>query len=1074
MIQNLNNTKIVESSFIIALSQPPTVLSVSEGIDRLLGFKANDFLDGSISLQSRIHDHDQDIADDLFSSDIELASGTFNIRLRHADGRIRCVKGHYAKSIEGSGNSVTLTLLLQDAKSLWRQQEEQNMMANFKAMMDNTDDYIYFKDRNHVFNGASQALVKITQSTQHWTEFLGLTDYDVFLEEYADIYYSLEKEVFAGVDVAHDIQATLLQDGKKGWVNNRKYPIRNNDGEIIGLFGIARDITELKKAEEIQAKEMRLSLANLHNGIGIWDLDFQTMEMVWDDSMFSLYNIKREDFPSAANARDKLLHPDDIERIENEIQEAVSARKSLDAEFRVVWLNGEVHHIKAVAKIFYDGNGMPLRMLGTNVDITDSKQSAQDLKESKAQISKFFELDLVGLSITSPEKGWIRINDCLCEMLEYSEPELKKTTWVELTHPDDLASDNEQFSRLLANEIDGYTLEKRFISKTGKVIPTQLVVRCIRKENGEVDYVMTMVQDITLRKQAENNLLIAATAFESQEGMVVADVNSIILRVNQAFMNITGYSAEDAVGQTLRFLFTEEQDSASSAAIWESISNTNFWDGEILSRRKNGEIFPEHLTITSVKDVKGVVTNYVATISDITSSKAALEEIQRLAFHDSLTQLPNRRLLYDRLKQALSISARNGLFSGFLYLDLDHFKILNDTLGHDVGDLLLQQVAVRLTACVREGDTVARLGGDEFVVLLEGLSGNAVEVASQIQGVAEKILCSIDHPYQLNARTYHIRASIGATLFNNHDYSGDDILKQADIAMYQSKSDGRNAIRFFDPKMQDAITAKMDLENELHKAIEQQQFQLYYQIQINSIGQVLGAEALIRWMHPERGMILPLNFIPLAEGNGLIIPIGQWVLDTACAQLKKWQQDPLTQDLILAVNVSAKQFHRNDFVAQVLETIDRHEINPAHLKLELTESMLVDNITDIIRKMEVLSRMGVLFSLDDFGTGYSSLQYLKKLPLDQLKIDQSFVRDILTDASDRAIVRTIISMAHSLDIKVIAEGIEVIEQQQLLLNKGCANFQGYLFGKPVLIDEFEALLRKRRLTVSVSNIDFSA
>jgi diguanylate cyclase (GGDEF)-like protein len=507
-------------------------------------------------------------------------------------------------------------------------------------------------------------------------------------------------------------------------------------------------------------------------------------------------------------------------------------------------------------------------------------------------------------------------------------------------------------------------------------------------------------------------------------------------------------------------LSSGRQDKHFYAVMWDSINHTGAWSGEIWNRRKNGEIYPEHLTITAVKDAHDVVTNYVATLIDITLSKAASDEIKMLAFYDQLTSLPNRRLLIDRLNQALAASARSSKKGALLFLDLDHFKTLNDSLGHDVGDLLLQQVASRLVGCVREGDTVARIGGDEFVLILEDLNEDALAAATHTEAIAEKILQQLREPFQLGTHVCHSTPSIGATLFDEHQFGVDDLLKQADIAMYEAKNSGRNKLRFFDPKMQEAIAQRVYFERELHKAIKQHQFELYYQIQVDSSGMATGAEALIRWQHPERGMISPVNFIPLAEETGLILPIGQWVLDAACAQLQAWQQDALTCDLMLAVNVSARQFLQENFLAQVLLAVEHHSINPSRLKLELTESMLLDNIDDIVTKMNALNAIGIRFSLDDFGTGYSSLQYLKMLPLNQLKIDQSFVRDIASDSSDRAIVCTIITMAHSLDIDVIAEGVETAEQQQFLLDNGCKNYQGYLFSKPLPLAGFESLLRK--------------
>jgi diguanylate cyclase (GGDEF)-like protein/PAS domain S-box-containing protein len=449
----------------------------------------------------------------------------------------------------------------------------------------------------------------------------------------------------------------------------------------------------------------------------------------------------------------------------------------------------------------------------------------------------------------------------------------------------------------------------------------------------------------------------------------------------------------------------------------------------------------------------------IGTHTDITSRKAAEDEIKNLAFYDPLTLLPNRRLLLDRLQHAMLSSTRSGREGALLFIDLDNFKTLNDTLGHEIGDLLLQQVAERLVACVREGDTVARLGGDEFVVMLKDLSDQDLEAAAQTEVIGNKILGALNKPYQLATHEYRNSASIGAALFNEHERDIEELLKQADIAMFQAKKEGRNTLRFFDPQMQDAIISRVKMERELIKALEDQQFELYFQIQIDSSNRPLGAEALIRWAHPERGLLSPLQFIPLAEETGLILPIGQWVLETACAQLKVWQQDTLTRDLILAVNVSAKQFRQANFVNQVKTTLQHHEVNPMRLKLELTESLLLENIQDTIATMNALNELGVRFALDDFGTGYSSLQYLKKLPLDQLKIDQSFVRDIATESSDRAIMRTIIAMARGLNMDVIAEGVETEEQRQLLLNKGCNNFQGYLAGKPVPIEQFEAGLK---------------
>lgn len=577
-------------------------------------------------------------------------------------------------------------------------------------------------------------------------------------------------------------------------------------------------------------------------------------------------------------------------------------------------------------------------------------------------------------------------------------------------------------------------------------------------ERGRPQALVSIGRDVTKQNQAKVDLSVAAIAFEAQESMMVLDANRMILRVNQSFTMMTGFPAEEVIGKSVEVFRADSHEKNFYVELWEAVNLKGAWQGEIQNKRKSGEIYTGHVSINAVKNQEGVITNYVSTLVDITLRKANEEEIQHLAYYEPLTQLPNRRLLVDRLTQATAFSARNGSNGALLFLDLDHFKTLNDTLGHAFGDLLLQQVAIRLKCCVREYDTVARIGGDEFVVLLEGLSDHPIEATMQAESIVEKILASLNQVYQLDSYEHHSTPSIGVTLFSGHDQAIDDLLKQADIAMYQAKKNGRNTLRFFNPHMQDAINSKAFIENELRKAIEKQQFQLHYQIQVDDSGKTLGAEALIRWLHPERGMISPFDFIPMAEESGLILPIGEWVLETACLQLKVWQQFPASSDLVLAVNVSAKQFLQANFVDQVKAVIQRHGIESSRLKLELTESILLDNIDHIISIMITLKEFGIQFSLDDFGTGYSSLQYLKKLPLNQLKIDQSFIRDILIDQSDKAIVGTIISMAHNLDLSVIAEGVETPEQQQLLLGLGCTHYQGYLYSKPVSISEFEDLL----------------
>jgi diguanylate cyclase (GGDEF)-like protein/PAS domain S-box-containing protein len=596
--------------------------------------------------------------------------------------------------------------------------------------------------------------------------------------------------------------------------------------------------------------------------------------------------------------------------------------------------------------------------------------------------------------------------------------------------------------------------------KDGTTFYVEISISPIKTEQGL--FFASALRDVTLRKQAEAQLRLASIAFDTSEPMVITDAKEVILQVNRAFIESTGYSAEEAVGQKISLLKSGRHDQDFYAAMWDSIVRTGSWQGEIWDRRKNGEIYPKWLVITAVKGDDGAVTHYIGSHADITERKATEQAIEQLAFYDPLTGLPNRRLLRDRLKPALALSKRSGRKGALLYIDIDNFKTLNDTRGHDMGDLLLQQVAGRLKACVREEDTVARLGGDEFVVMLVDLNEQAVVAAAQTEVIGNKILETLGQPYHLGAHDYYTTLSIGALLFNDHEQSMDEQLKQADIAMYQAKAAGRNALRFFDPKMQDSINARIALEADLFLALAENQLELHYQPQVQHDSQIIGAEVLIRWRHPERGFISPADFIPLAEETGLISDIGQWVLETACDQLKVWESSTHTRHLQLAVNVSARQFRQTDFVEQVALILRRSAINPERLRLELTESLALDNIEDAIRKMNALSGIGVRFSMDDFGASYSPLAYLTKLPLDQLKIDLSFVHNIDLKSTEAVIVQTIIGMAKTFNMEVIAEGVETQTQCAFLEQHGCLLYQGHLFGKPMSLAEFERLLDGKR------------
>lgn len=553
-------------------------------------------------------------------------------------------------------------------------------------------------------------------------------------------------------------------------------------------------------------------------------------------------------------------------------------------------------------------------------------------------------------------------------------------------------------------------------------------------------------------RQALEDLRLAATAFQSQEGIQVLAEDGTVLRANIAMSAITGYSIEALIGTRSRHV---EGDQA-RAEIATALRRSGCWRGEVWEQRKNGEYYPAWLTITAVRNDSGEVTHYVEHLQDITERKQAEARIAFQARYDALTELPNRRLLMERLAQDLSRCQRFGRLGGLLFIDLDRFKTINDSLGHSIGDAMLKEVANRLRTGVRREDTAARFGGDEFVVVLTELGTTLEEAADKAGSAAAKLIESLSRPYVVGQNTLHTTCSIGVALYplDEHE-SAEDVLKHADAALYHSKDDGRNDFSFYSPRMSEAAESRLRIESDLRSALDAEQFTLALQPKVDADGRTVGAEALLRWTHPLLGPVPPDQFIPIAEETGLILDIGTWVLDAACAEFTTWPRlaGPAA-GLSIAVNVSPREFYQADFVQRVLGVLRKHDMDPRCLELELTEGMLVNNINDAAAKMTALSASGVRVAIDDFGTGYSSLAYLKRLPLHTLKIDQSFVRDVTEDESSAAITQAIIAVAHHLGLDVIAEGVETEGQARFLQRHGCYVYQGYHFSRPLSREAF--------------------
>ena len=673
------------------------------------------------------------------------------------------------------------------------------------------------------------------------------------------------------------------------------------------------------------------------------------------------------------------------------------------------------------------------------------------------------EAQLHALVQTIPDVVWTkdvegrytRCNPTFERVIGWSEREIVGKTDFELA-PREMAEAYRKGDEAAIENGGVHSAQFETVMPDGQIALFEVLKAPLRDEAGRTTGVIGVARDISERRKADEGQRIAAIAFEAQEGILIIGDDQTVLQVNQAYIAMTGYAALDVVGKTMAEIADSPGAERRFAEIVDSVARDGAWRGEYSGRRKSGEAFPAWVTVARVAGERGETTHYVVTMTDIGERRRAEREIKTLAYYDRLTGLPNRRLFLERLQQALASSQRSGRKGALLFIDLDNFKLLNETSGHDSGDQLLSQVARRLIATV--GGAAARLGGDEFVALLENLSHDPSEAAAQAKRTSEAIIAALSAPYMLARGVTHSSPSIGVVVFSDGSATLQELLKQADIAMYAAKAAGRNTLRFFDPEVQAALAQRSEAEAALRIAIRDERFVLHYQAQVDSEGEWIGAEALLRWAHPERGLVAPGEFVPLAEETGLIMPIGRWVLRTACETLRAWADDRRTRNLHLSVNVSARQFNQADFVAEVSEALRVSDAPAGRLMLELTESVVLDDLEGAVGKMQALKELGVRFALDDFGTGYSSLAYVARLPLDQIKIDRGFVRNLPTSANDAAIAHTIITLAESLGLGVIAEGVETEAQRLFLERHGCPQFQGFLFAKPMPREAFEGRL----------------
>jgi len=786
--------------------------------------------------------------------------------------------------------------------------------------------------------------------------------------------------------------------------------------------------------------------------VGVWTLDLEQDQLEWSDQLAALHDAPPGYKPPREDAFG-FYAPEWRDEVLGLVQACATVGEPFDQEMQIITLKGRRAWVRSIGQAVRDEAGVIVRVEGAVQEIAPHGHRPGTLLRHTVGMGgamgsgeAFATVDREGRFTYINEQAELLLGRPARELL--GRPiwsSFQKTVRLRL---------EEQFRRSFENDqmLEAEELDARLSSR--------IEVRGYPFGAG----LAVHLRDVTARHKSQEQLrLLESSIARLNDIVIITEAGPFsapgprIVFVNEAFERRTGYSPEEVLGRTPRLLQgpgTQRRELDRIRAAMEQWQPARV---DLINYKKSGEAFWVDLEVSPVWNEARKLTHWVAVGRDITERKTAEEKIQYLAFYDPLTKLPNRQLLLDRLQHALSDHDRPRE-GALMFIDLDNFKVLNDTLGHQKGDQLLQQVAERLRSCVARGDTVARLGGDEFVILLENTGHKPLEPAAGARVVSDRILAKLGEPYVLSGHLHHSTCSIGVTLFGRAPWSVSELLKQADLAMYQAKNAGRNTVCFFDPEMQAVVTANAALATDLRQAWREGQFLIDYQPQVGADGCMTGVEALLRWRHPQREMVPPAHFIPTAEETSLIVPIGRWVLEQACAQLAEWAKHPDRSHLSIAVNVSVRQFRDPDFVDEVMTAIANSGIAPHKLKLELTESLLADGIEVTVAKMGSLKEMGVTLSLDDFGMGYSSLSYLKRLPLDQLKIDREFVKDILTDANDAAIARTIIGLAQSLGLGVIAEGVETQAQRAFLAQQGCYEYQGYLFCKPLPIDELEAFM----------------
>ncbi len=822
--------------------------------------------------------------------------------------------------------------------------------------------------------------------------------------------------------------------------------IRDHNGVASHYVGLFSDISNQKQAlEALRQSEERFELAMQASNDGLWDWNLLTNSIYFSPRWKSMLGYGEHELSNHFDNWEQRIEEQGRQETRRLIDECLQGdRDGFTIEFRMRHRGGHWVDILSRAITIRDQQGKPLRMVGTHTDISKRKMAETELRHSEEKMRTILDSVDACIYLKDIDGHYLFANAAVRRLWGAEMEEIVGYGDERFFDQETVASIRRNDRRVLESGETLRTEETNTTSKNSETTTFLSVKLPLRRDDGSIYALCGISTDVTDLKSAESAAHLYSKIFtHSGEAILITDHENRILTVNPTFELLTGYRAEEVIGQNPRILASGRTPEETYSELWQELERCGFWQGELWDRRKDGSLYPKWAAISSIHDEEGKLTHYFASFTDISERKAAEERIDYLAHHDPLTGLFNRFSLQERLGQSLASALRQSERLALLFIDMDQFKIINDSLGHQVGDEMLIEVASRLRSSLRASDIVARLGGDEFVVVVTALQ-ESIDVAS----VADKITTQLGMPYLIGGHTLYSTPSIGISIFPDDGDNEQSLMKAADTAMYHAKEQGRNNFQFYTEAMNSAAGERITIEHELRVALTSSQLELHYQPKIATCdGDDRSVEALIRWRHPEQGLIPPFRFIPLAEETGLIVPLGDWVLNEACRQMAQWRNQGLGT-IRVAINLSTHQLHDPQLIEKVKMAIESHQLAPDQLEIEITESAAMDNPEHAIRQLHALRRLGVPLAIDDFGTGYSSLAYLKRLPIQYVKLDRSFINDVLTSDNDATISSATIALAHSLGLRVVAEGVENEEQRAFLVTQGCDYLQGYLLGRP--------------------------